>query len=209
MMQIHVINLPHRSDRKEVLLAEFAKHDITGYTFANAVSGSLLDIDFMEKDGLVSFSHRRLTRGEYGCYMSHLGVLTTILESSDDLHLILEDDVYFVDDFNFKLKEILTKVQNVDWDIFYLGINCKYNKCKRGKFVGKRSDGIYFPKYPIWGTHAYLIKKTAVQKIYHKLMPIILPIDVRLMYLPELNKLTLIDTIIKAYFNDSDTQGIR
>lgn len=202
---IHVINLEHRTDRKIKLLEQFAKHNITNYTFVNAVYGDKLDIDEMLASGEINFSDRQLKNGEYGCYLSHLNIFRSILESSDELHLILEDDVYFVNGFNSKLDKLLKKLQDVEWDIFYLGVNSYSPECRKGTFVGNKIDGIYCPIDPPTGTHAYLIKKETVKKIIDLMSPIVLPIDILLVRL-DLKRLTLINLIALVDNTDSDTQ---
>ncbi len=207
---IYVINLPNRTDRKTKILQEFTKHNITDYTITTAIHGNTLDVEQMEKDNLISFSHRRLKKGEYGCYLSHLNIYKKILESPEELHLVLEDDVYFVDRFNNKLKELLEKVSDVEWDIFYIGRNChkSASKCKEGIYIGNKRDGIYYPEHPFFGTHAYIIKKSTLLRIIDNLVPIILPIDLFLMTLLDIKKLTLVNRIVKVERIDSDTQSI-
>lgn len=202
MIPIHIINLPHRTDRKEKLLSELKRHKVENYVFADAVNGADLDIEAMVARGDVDFSHRQLKRGEYGCYLSHLNVYKKILDSDEEVHLILEDDVYFVPGFVKKLNRILD-VED-EWDIFYLGYNPISDDFREGEFITK---DVYRPKNMFYGTHAYIIKKKTIEKVMHLLMPIVLPIDV---YLSSLGLKTLAsrNRIIKAYGIDSDTQGI-
>lgn len=197
---IHIINLKHRIDRKEKLIAELKKHNIENYSFVNAIDGSVFD--FSE---IIDESHRKLTKGECGCYLSHFNIYKSILESDSEIHLILEDDVFFVHNFKMRFNTLLNKVKDVEWDIFYLGINCYEIEGFKGHYIGRRFDGIYYPDNPLWGTHGYLIKKETVKKIFNLLMPITLPIDVFLMGL-DIKRLTLCKTIIKTPNADSDTR---
>jgi glycosyl transferase, family 25 len=196
-MQIHIINLARREDRRIKLIEELERHNITDYVFVDAVDGNTIDVNEM-----LSYGHSPLKKGEYGCYLSHLNIYKSILESSEDLHLILEDDIYFVKNFKNKLRKKLAKIEHVNWDIFYLGINDLQQKIK-GKFISS-IEGIYCPEKILWGTHAYLIKKDTVSKIMDSLTPIQLPIDHTLMLL-DINRLTLVQTIVKTYNRDSDT----
>ena len=202
MIPVHIVNLENRIDRKNKLLEELKKHDVKNYTFTNAVNGYDLNIDEMALNKTVDFTHRKLTRGNYGCYLSHLNIFKSILNHPEDMHLVLEDDAFFVEKFNNKLDRLLKKVQNVEWDIFYLGINRNDFVC--GEFV---THDIYYPKYPLWGTHGYLIKKETIEKIIDQLLPIKLPIDVTLMNM-DIKRLTLRNLIIKTNNSDSDTQSI-
>lgn len=202
---IHVINLARRTDRRTQMIKKLQMQKITNYQFVEAVPGETLNIDEMESQGQINFSHRRLRPNEYGCYLSHIKCYEKILSGTQEFQLILEDDAYFVKDLKEKLNAILNQVKNIEWDIFYLGINCYWEECKQGTYV---TENIYFPNEYIWGTHAYLIKKDFLERKFNELFPIILPIDVVLMSLMNAKKLTLADTIIKVkqYGNDSDTK---
>lgn len=210
MIPIHVINLERRIDRKVMLLQEFEKHSITNFTFYKAIEGKDIDFVKLAADGLISYRDRQMTVGEFGCFLSHLNILKKILTSDEEIHLILEDDVYFVSGFIDKLNYCLSKVKNSIWDIFYLGINrpsCVNFKFLRGKYVGNIQDGIFYPKYKWWGTHGYLVKKSSVAKIINLITPIILPYDCQLMEVKSIHKLILAKTIIKSYNMDSDTNA--
>lgn len=65
---IHVINLEHRTDRKEKLLKEFKKHNITNFNFTKAIHGNSLDLNEMEHNKEISPAIRKMTRGEIGIY---------------------------------------------------------------------------------------------------------------------------------------------
>lgn len=203
---IHVINLPHRTDRKAKIIEELARVKLTNYTFTEAIHGSTLDVEAMEKAGEISFKCRKLKRGEYGCYLSHLDVYKKIITSNEEMHLILEDDVFFVPSFKVKANTLLSKVAKIEWDILYLGVNNWNETHHQGTFV---QEGIYCPANPIWGTHAYVIKKSTLERIIDLLMPIILPIDVKLMEMTEIKKLVLTNNIVRNHNSESDTQSIK
>lgn len=196
-MDIHIINLARRLDRKTRLIEELKRHEITDYNFIDAIDGKTIDIEKMISEG-----HDLLKSGEYGCYLSHLNIYKSILSSSEELHLILEDDIYFSDNFKSRLRKKLHKIEHIDWDIFYVGINDLQQK-KCGKFVNS-IEGIYCPDNILWGTHGYVIKKESVLKIMDLLTPIKLPIDHCLMLL-DIKRLTLVNPLVKTYNKDSDT----
>jgi len=198
---IHVINLARRVDRKLNVIKELEKQGLTNYTFHTAIDGTTLDANKLHITKIADLNIVKLLRGQYGCYLSHLNIYNEILISSHETHLILEDDVYFTDNFIERANYILAK--NLVWDIFYLGINQFDNMAYRGKYFGPIEDGIYCPKYPIWGTHGYLIKKQTI-KTTTDFLPILFPIDKKLMY-SNINRLTLKNTIIKTRNEYSDT----
>lgn len=201
MIPIHIINLEHRADRRKKVIRELAVRKINEYRFVTAINGKTLDIDQMEKDGSISYLHRKLRAGEYGCYLSHLGIYQEILNRPEKMHFILEDDVYFPRDFDKIFEQTMDKIRDVEWDVFYAGINPNDNHLE-GTYI---DDNLYYPKHILWGTHAYVIKKTTVEKIIDRLLPIILPIDTMLMHLEDLKRLVMVKPIVKVRFTDSDT----
>lgn len=205
-MKIHIINLDHRIDRKKKMLEELNKHQITDFEFVSAVNGKELAVDQMIQDGLIKIGDRRLRDGEYGCYLSHINVLQSILTSDCELHLVLEDDIYFDKHFTTKFRRLLNQLQKLNWDIFYVGLN---NHMPNGKDGEQIRPGIYCPKYSVWGTHAYLIKKPTVEKLANCWFPIVLPWDIHLMT-SNIRRLALTNPIVKVLdYNDSDTLEVR
>lgn len=94
-----VINLDRRTDRMEKLKVQLNELGIT-YERFSAVDGKELSID-------------PVVAGT----MSHVAVLK---KYKDKKVLVLEDDAYFVDNFNEKFEEVMQTLPK-DYDIFYLG----------------------------------------------------------------------------------------
>lgn len=97
--KIVVINLDRRTDRMEKLDLQLKELDIQ-YKRFSAVDAIKLNIDPIVA-GL----------------RSHLQV---IKDNIGRRVLVLEDDAYFVDNFNEKFRKIMQTLPE-DWDIFYLG----------------------------------------------------------------------------------------
>ena len=92
-------------------------------------------------------------KGRYGCYQSHLEILNRI----DGPTLILEDDCLFDQNFCDKYQKIIEKIQNINYDIFYLG--GKHLEKPIGITSVKRCKKTIL-------THAYIVKnKASAQKI--------------------------------------------
>lgn len=56
--------------------------------------------------------------GEIGCYMSHIGVWRSFLDSQYEIALVLEDDVVFHKDFLVALHEAVKS--STKWDMLKL-----------------------------------------------------------------------------------------
>lgn len=59
-------------------------------------------------------------RAAWGCYLSHVSLLTHIVRLEIEHALILEDDAYFVDDFKDKLRLVLNDLPPI-YDQLYIG----------------------------------------------------------------------------------------
>ena len=99
--KVVVINLDRRPDRMEKLGAQLDELGIT-YERFSAVDGKELGI-----------------KPEEAGKLSHLAVLQSIGEQ--EKVLILEDDAYFVDNFQEQFDTVMEKLPE-DWDVFYLGV---------------------------------------------------------------------------------------
>lgn len=96
--KVVVINLDRRTDRLEKIDAQLKELGIT-YERFSAVDAKELEIDPVQ-----------------ACRQSHIRVL----EESEGLTLILEDDALFMENFNERFAEFVEFLPS-DWDIFYLG----------------------------------------------------------------------------------------
>lgn len=141
--KVIVINLDKRTDRLEKISTQLNNLGITFERFS-AIDGQEKDIS-------------PITAGT----MSHQMVLEANYESRI---LILEDDAYFVDDFNEKFAEVMTYLPS-DNDIFYLGVLLP-------KHTGKVLDignKYWFKQVMTTGSHAYSINPARVKYFAEKL----------------------------------------
>jgi GR25 family glycosyltransferase involved in LPS biosynthesis len=162
----------------------------------NAVHGALLDRDkLIQNNMLVSESQLKL--GEIGCYLSHYYIFNHIRSLKKNYALILEDDVNYKDINNVDIKNVINSAPD-DFEILYLGFN--YYRKKEGlEYV--LSDQVY-------GTHAYIIKVESISKHINEMLPIDIPIDMKL---PSLFRTYTIHpklVHLGDYAGTSNTQGI-
>jgi hypothetical protein len=67
-------------------------------------------------------SYHILSRGMIACWNSHLGVLRRVAEGTDDVVIILEDDINMEQDLHEKLQIVSNALaQRGGWDIIFLG----------------------------------------------------------------------------------------
>lgn len=115
---------------------------------------------------------REVLPGEIGCYHSHLLAWQQFLQSSDEVLLVLEDDVVFGTDFIQAIE--LALVHKQDWDFLKLNkIRAKQPVCQ--KRIGNYRLNAYIG--PATGFGAYLIQRHSAKKLLPKMLPIRRPID--------------------------------
>jgi GR25 family glycosyltransferase involved in LPS biosynthesis len=130
----------------------------------------LLKIQNYDENIIFQFKYEFIN--EVGCYLSHLILIQSLLNTSYKYTLIFEDDFNILDNnFNDKLNDILDKIDD-NFDILYLG-NLNDNHGKNFK------DDIFYidTNYYLTGTHAYIINNKNIDKIYRNLLTINYAID--------------------------------
>lgn len=160
-MQSYYINLDRATERRELIEAQIKKADLN-FTIERfpAINGS----DFEWNDS-------SLSKGQWGCWQSHLAIIERSLANNEDL-LIIEDDEYFSNELN-KIIDIRKIAGNTDWDIIYLDATIveveDYLLFSRSYYKNINNE-LYILKVPptstIYGTHAYLINGKKKQKFF-------------------------------------------
>lgn len=128
--KIFIINLKHRTDRKEHVLKELKEQNITNYEFFEAIKPTTEEVNkwnpnychYVKKDvHPLKFENYRI--GCLGCLKSHLEIIKLSLERNYNNILILEDDTKFVNPFT-NLIEYSDQIHNT-YDMLYLsGSHC-------------------------------------------------------------------------------------
>lgn len=149
-MEIFVINLKHRKDKLEKFLANLPSIlSNEKINIFEAIDGSKYNIP---KWFDVTNAKEKIS-GNYGCYLSHLEIIKNIHRPT----LIFEDDAIFSEDFSEKYKQSIEYIQNLNYDLFYLG---GYNN-KKPAVIDKKNK--IYRCFSTYRTHAYIVsgKNTA------------------------------------------------
>jgi glycosyl transferase family 25 len=151
----------------------------------NALSGKKqLTSEYKDINFKFKFQHV----GEVGCYLSHLLLIKSLIDSSSKYSVIFEDDFEILDDnLHDSVSDIVKKVDDIDFDIIYLGnLNDNHDK--------QIVDNIYTinTKELFWGTHAYILNVSKAEKIYKSLLHFNAAIDNKF-------KKNITDRTMKAY----------
>jgi GR25 family glycosyltransferase involved in LPS biosynthesis len=189
--KIYIINLKRRTDRKENMIKEFEKENITNYKFIEAFDGT--DDKIIEKFDKLKNKTNIINSGHYACLLSHIKAILLAKKKNYNSVIILEDDVFFDNNFLEKIKNI----KIVDYDMIYLGgitsrIKLFFNKWAKTNYI--------------IGAYAYLIKKNIYDVILNELCKLIDFVD--LCYLKNIQKqynVFILDDLIKTNLDSSDT----
>lgn len=146
---VYIISLSHRGDRLKACLARH--HHIVHPRVIEGVNGSTLTVPIPEK----------LTRGEVGCFMSHIKALRAIASSSAPYALVLEDDVIL------SFPECLAWIDKLpaDWEVLSLGCNWE------PETNDQVAPGLVrMNAQPLYGTQAILYSKAGARRIAERAM---------------------------------------
>jgi hypothetical protein len=146
--KIYIINLEHRTDRKDSVIKQLEKEGITNYEFINAVNGN--DSTILKLFKKIRKNGSKIgTTGHLGCLLSHRKVLLKAKEDNVNQFMILEDDVILKDGFMDRLNSISLP----DWECIYLSAPLEEKKLF---FNGWAKHSKYCT------THAMIIKASII-----------------------------------------------
>ena len=144
------INLKRRVDRWKVMESKFRRLNLSAER-VEAVDGK----EIFYKDA------EPLTRYELGCLLSHRKCFELAKERGYKNFLLLEDDVFFVPNFNKKLEEALKDIPD-DWDMIYLGslLEQNWSPLYDMSFSFTPIKNNIWKAYQCTGGHAIIFKDT-------------------------------------------------
>lgn len=176
-IDIYVINLEHRKDRKNSIIKLLENLIIPN---AFKININIIKADMGNKgksykhwktnkkyndlpSRMYKYWQRDITKGEIGCFNSHLSILEKIKEKNNDentINLVLEDDADFGRDFLVNLKQIYEELIVVDnkWDLCFLG---RYALKNNNMSLSRNIEETGYS----YNTHCYIISDKVVKKI--------------------------------------------
>lgn len=142
--------------------------------------------------------YRTLSKGELGCYFSHINCWKKILDDEIDFGVVLEDDVKLLNNLSEIISILLSKTLPI-WDYIKIG----ETPVKRKTRVVQVLDDytlVRYVKKPPHGTFAQIISSSGAQKLLDNSKSIFRPVDVDIQYTWE-NKLIIYG--VKPYLVDA------
>lgn len=164
----YYINLDHREDRRQHIERVFKKVGIKAERLSGKTDNDVVNFPEIKLASICKtpdcFNNKKSiflhSPGNWGCTLSHYSILKKHLDSKDKRILaIFEDDAYFSEDFNERLKYLQDNF-DLDWDFFYLGSWCRLIKDEKTKikYVWRIRDIVL-------GGHGYLVNPKSLPKI--------------------------------------------
>ena len=192
-IKTYVINLDKYQDKYATLKNHFAHYDIHTNRFS-AILGKELKQEYINAitDPSVQYSiseGRSLdnqigTIGAIGCSLSHIELWKQLVNSNEEMWLILEDDcypkykMYSVHDLNTYINTVNTFDPN--WDMIYMGWkkpNIGHKDTLMVKPTTNSIGSIYKVNSFIHAAHAYIINRKGAKKLLKNAFPIIHQVD--------------------------------
>jgi GR25 family glycosyltransferase involved in LPS biosynthesis len=145
--QVFVINLDKDTDRLRRVSDRLMALDVAFERFAGVPP----------PDKVVEFGDRRINAAIHGCSASHASLLELVFQRGLDTALILEDDVVFRDDLREWMEPISRQLRDLDWGIFYCGLNLIEGGRRVSANLGTVRLGYH--------THAYAVRRSAIPQV--------------------------------------------
>lgn len=154
---IYVINLERSVDRKERVIDQFKKHNITNYEIFKGVEPTIEDLN---KYSIFSLGKsQNVRRGELGCLLSHVNIMKDAIERNFENIIVFEDDMKILDSECITNTEKHINELGGNFDVLYLGTNHKY------KAKSKFNQHIYLTNGGSNCTFGYAISNRFMKKM--------------------------------------------
>jgi glycosyl transferase family 25 len=175
---VFVISLDFSVERRKNSIDQLNRLGVS-YQIVDAYDGShISDYDILNNPeyGLWEMGSRtrHLNKGEIGCVLSHLQIYRKMVKENIEAACILEDDTILQNEFkDFLIPENL---DNLHWDLFYLGHHSRFSKkeawSKNKQELKLKNFSAGEPIELPGGSYGYIIKCRAAAEILKHAYPI-------------------------------------
>ena len=164
VVKFYVINLKHRTDRKETAIKHLEDAGISNYEFIEAIHHTEFSDEYFEDmlNREYKFKTKRVVgqRGLLACGASHIKAMKKALEdfgTDGSKAIVIFEDDFHINDAETFLTELQKGLETAppDWEFMFLGGMGKENIDKTEPFL----PGLEKAK-SVWGGHAYVIKNS-------------------------------------------------
>ena len=169
--KVYIINLEHRTDRKDKVISELQRVGITNYEIFKAIQPNEIDIYKWNSQFLnpvpqwfknTGGDELKYKIGALGCMLSHIQIINKCIENNYTNVLILEDDTEFTDSYRTNFQDIMnnfkSQIEHLSFGLLYLAGNHNISKLEKKTNNIFKIDGTYT-------TGSYIINKTVMKYI--------------------------------------------
>lgn len=170
---IEVISMPSAAERRATF-AGAARDARTGWRFVDAESAAPADAPYSDAAAVRRFG-RTLSRGEIGCFASHLASWKSLLDSGDRQRIVLEDDTIIDWALMDRIAEIDFARLGIDLVRFY-STHSFQHRIAVERFLGPHTH-LLQTRGMFLGTQGYLLTRHAAQRLVRLATSITMPVD--------------------------------
>ncbi len=169
MMQnfkIYILNLKSDKNRRENIINELKKQNISNYEIIEAVDGNKLkqneiDLSISKNKKFINPINTNMSKSEIGCALSHIKIYREIINCNLDFALILEDDAIFINKFTENLKTFIIKNLKFKKQIILLSELWEFYK----KPIDRENEYEIVDVTNAFFTHSYFINREAAKSL--------------------------------------------
>ena len=164
--KIYIVNLKKDKNRRENIIREVEKQNLTNYEIIDAVDGNKLNQNEINNSTFKNKKHlnpwnSKMSPSQIGCALSHIKVYEKFIKTEFEVALILEDDAIFLRDFKNNLKQFILKNFKFRKQIVLLSELKEFH----GKALDFADNCEIVNVSNAFFTHAYMINKEAAKSI--------------------------------------------
>lgn len=161
---IWIINLDKSTDRMDRIKKNFEKYKIKFNRFS-AIYGKNVSKEYINKNVSLTCKKLLCNYGIIGCAASHKTLWKQLVDSDDDFYIIFEDDIELNEKSFEIIKKIILHLNNKEYDIDYLNLNCVNYGCSIQKTIFTIDEYKFGKPYMPLQTGAYIITKKGAEKL--------------------------------------------
>lgn len=159
---------------RRATFAAAAKDARTEWRFVDASSSAPADVPYRDQAAVRRFG-RTLSRGEIGCFASHLAAWKSLLASGDRQRIVLEDDTIVDWPLMDRIAQVDFEELGIDLVRFY-STHAFQHSIAIERFLGPHTH-LLQTRGMFLGTQGYLLTRRAAQRLVELARGITMPVD--------------------------------
>ncbi|MDR1365106.1 MAG: glycosyltransferase family 25 protein [Holosporales bacterium] len=175
----YLINLDKSEDRLAKITPKLHQLGIN-FTRIPGVYGKALGDDeknrLTDRSKYLRFMHNHIGDGTIGCYLSHVKVWESFVESDYSYAVVFEDDASFVPDELRRAIDNLTECKD-EWDIVTFDYIHYGHPRKIRDLDSETASSLVKFRTRVGNAGCYLINRKAAIRLLQKSLPIMMPVD--------------------------------